>query len=864
MLKDIKISTKLLINSGVLIAILLGVSYFNDKASTKSEKEYQALINQEVKLTDYALNVEVNMLEARRSEKDFILRLNDKYYGKHQASIKELKANNQKLLKVGQALNNQKVIGISQHIDTQATVYQEKFQAVYDAWVKRGLNHKSGLQGEFRTIVKTLEASFKTFQVEGLYIDLLQIRRYEKDFLRTVGAEKNDKYYGKLEAAIQAFIDHSSTVEFSGDQKQQVTQMIQSYKDAFKVYHDSLATNDKTILATQYDIIRKASHDIEDFIKAHYIPKVGELLLTVRRKEKDYLLRYSNPDDAKKYTQGTYKALDNLLATIKTSTISADHQKSFNDQIEAYRSKFTELTDMDKVIVDDIAAMRAAIHQIEPLIVGTQEAPGVVLIADALSQAKVTTINTNTAQHHQTTMIFTFVAAFLGFLLSIAINKSLTKPLADVVQAANSLAEKNLTTRLRMTRKDEIGQLARSIDQATESLSEQIVTIKENSISIATSSTEMNLSALNCSQDMLSVSSDSDSVANSSEQMSQKMEEVTAETGDLVEQSNVIVSKANEASDVMNSIAAATEESQISVANIAESSKELSSTIDEIAENTERCRSITNEAVNSVNSANEKVKELSTATAQIENIINVIVEISEQTKNLALNATIEAARAGEAGKGFAVVANEVKELAKQTSDATEEIRGSITAMSSCSEASVSEIGNISSVIHEVNDIVNNIASAIEEQSITIRDNTENTNQAASGILEVTENISNTSATIGAIATTINTFHEKVASIAQNSQETKEQSQAVYSSVNSIKTIVHSTKASTTSMAGNSQNLSLLSNALTELMGQFTLCENVTKKAAINDSDKASIESISEETSDSEESFIEKESVEKSA
>jgi hypothetical protein len=48
------------------------------------------------------------------------------------------------------------------------------------------------------------------------------------------------------------------------------------------------------------------------------------------------------------------------------------------------------------------------------------------------------------------------------------------------------------------------------------------------------------------------------------------------------------------------------------------------------------------------------------------------------------------------------------------------------------------------------------------------------------------------------------------------------------------------------------------------MGQFTLCENVTKKAAINDSDKASIESISEETSDSEESFIEKESVEKSA
>lgn len=817
-----KISHKLMLNTGVLIVFLLGVGYIYNSTNTKLETTHKALLEEELEEELKALEVESKMLEARRNEKDFLMRLDLDYVEKHKNTMQKLRHLTKSIKSIATKTDNKKIVDLVTVIDEKATDYEKTFVAVKDLWVKRGLDHKSGIQGKFRTLIKGMEAEFKAYQTERIYLDLLQMRRYEKDYQRTIGQEKNSKYFTKLNIAIDNFLKNRAEISFSDENAKLITSLVEGYKQAFKIYNDAIASGNKSLQEKEYDNIRHAAHDIEGFIKANYIPDVSAQLLTIRRKEKDYLLRYSNDDAARKYSRENHEAVTQLLTSISNSDLSAEKKTEFEKLLNSYSSMFTSLTEVDISIKESVAVMRKAVQSIEPLLRGTEEVPGMTRIARSMAEAKTAAIKVQAEDSNGFAKFLTFFAAVLGLGLSVVINKSLNSPLQKVLESTKRLASKDLTVRLELNRNDELGEMAASLDGAISNLNGQMQTIQSNSSTLKTSVDHIGDSAQEISNSMVAASEDASMVESVSDTMSKNMEKVSKETEMLSEQSMEVSMKATEIADTMNSVAAVTEESQINISTIAASSEQMSSSINEIAENTERCRGITTSAVSSVQSANDKVNELAMASAKIENIINVIVEISEQTKNLALNATIESARAGEAGKGFAVVANEVKELAKQTSDATVEIRESIMQMSACSESTVSEISNISGVINEVDGIVNSIASAIEEQSITIRDNTENINQAASGLLEVSKNISNTSMNTNEIVEVINSFNDKIKFIAEESETTKMESLGVLDSIKSIKSVVEMTQKSTEAFVSSSAELNNLADGMNTLINEFSL------------------------------------------
>ncbi|MCP3380755.1 PAS domain-containing methyl-accepting chemotaxis protein [Bradyrhizobium sp. CCGUVB4N] len=175
------------------------------------------------------------------------------------------------------------------------------------------------------------------------------------------------------------------------------------------------------------------------------------------------------------------------------------------------------------------------------------------------------------------------------------------------------------------------------------------------------------------------------------------------------------------------------EEARELIESVAAGSEEMSASIREISETMVKSREVVLAAVGHVGTADAQADRLTTAADQMGGIIELINSITGQINLLALNATIESARAGEAGRGFAVVASEVKSLANQAKHATDRITGEIDALKSVSRDVVGALDAIRGAIRHVNEYVTSTAAAVDEQSTVTSDMSTNMQRAAAAL-----------------------------------------------------------------------------------------------------------------------------------
>ena len=332
------------------------------------------------------------------------------------------------------------------------------------------------------------------------------------------------------------------------------------------------------------------------------------------------------------------------------------------------------------------------------------------------------------------------VVAILIFFFASAIIKPVNEAVAGLKEISEG--EGDLTKRLRVRGRDEIGVLSGAFNTFIEKLHAMISDITQGVDTLSSSSTE--LAAI-----------------------SDRMSESAGQTSD---KSNAVAAAAEEMTTNMNSVSAAMEQSSANVNTVAGAAEEMNATISEIAKSAENARAISASAVDKVEVSTGKMNELGAAAQAIGQVVETITDISEQVNLLSVNATIEAARAGEAGKGFAVVANEIKDLANQTSDASMDIKARIKNIQDSSTVTLEGMGEVSGVITEVNDIVATIAAAVEEQSSATREIAENINQASSGIEEVNQNVSESSVVASDITRDISDVNLSSTDMADRSAE----------------------------------------------------------------------------------------------
>jgi methyl-accepting chemotaxis protein len=315
-------------------------------------------------------------------------------------------------------------------------------------------------------------------------------------------------------------------------------------------------------------------------------------------------------------------------------------------------------------------------------------------------------------------LIITAAALIIGLFMGVYVSRGITGPINNAVTRLKDIAqgEGDLTQRLEVHTRDELGEMATWFNTFLQNLQTMIKDIADNAVSLSNASTE--LSAI-------------------SQQMSAGAEQTSGK-------SNTVAAASEEMSANVNSVAAAMEQAATNLNMVSSATEQMTASVSEIAQNSEKARDITGTAVGRAEETSKKVDTLGAATEAIGKVTEVITEISEQTNLLALNATIEAARAGEAGKGFAVVANEIKELAKQTAEATMEIKKQIEGVQGSTQETVEDIGEISKVIGMVDEIVSTIAAAVEEQSAATQDIASNISQASAGVQEVNTNVAQSS------------------------------------------------------------------------------------------------------------------------
>jgi methyl-accepting chemotaxis protein len=175
-----------------------------------------------------------------------------------------------------------------------------------------------------------------------------------------------------------------------------------------------------------------------------------------------------------------------------------------------------------------------------------------------------------------------------------------------------------------------------------------------------------------------------------------------------------------------NQIRQASSEMAQSAAMQAGNLEEISTSMEEIAEtiennykNAEDTRKIAEEANSGIKFGNESAQKALNYLKIITDKIKVVDEIAYQTNILALNAGVEAARAGDAGKGFVVVAREVRSLSEQSKQAAVEI-GSVSIESS--QSSITAMSSLSEIVPRMDQttlLIQRIAQATQEQNVGV-------------------------------------------------------------------------------------------------------------------------------------------------
>lgn len=329
---------------------------------------------------------------------------------------------------------------------------------------------------------------------------------------------------------------------------------------------------------------------------------------------------------------------------------------------------------------------------------GSDEIVGMIFLGTLQS-----TVNRIIAKARLQFLIIIVCAVILMTVLIYFMVSRIVNALNRSMRSLNDIADGNLNVVVEsgvLKRKDEMGDLGRSVVNLQSKLNGIVTGIREKSRNLDMEVSSIDKVAADVYQVMQEVNNSAQEMAASSTEQAQSANEASENVsvmGEMIGENGAEITKLNEASIHMRTVSEQAVEQFVQMNQIVEHVRDA---IHFLAQQTAQ----TNESVAKISSAAE-----------------LITAIASQTKLLSLNASIEAARAGEHGQGFAVVAAEIQQLSEQSNSAVGEIQMMISNLNANSKQSMERTEGVKEVIEEqeanirkTSEIFKEVCEGIEE------------------------------------------------------------------------------------------------------------------------------------------------------